>query len=906
MKPGIKQGMGWVVLALVAGCADAGTSTPDADVADATDTADATDSAGSADTVETADTAVDTETDATGLAFGEPCTAATECASRVCLDYPEDGQPGICSNRCGDSTQCPPEFICDALDPNATDVAIICLPINSCLDGDDDGYGFGPSCRGADCDDSTRARNPQASELCDGADDDCDGLVDDNATDVGQNCATGFSGECAAGRTVCSSGLAVCEASFTPAEESCDGRDTDCDGTTDEGEDGLPLARTCYEGPAGTLGVGACVQGVQTCDRSAFSSCVGAVLPQAETCDGIDNDCNGAVDEGLALVPWYVDADGDGQGNPALPPVESCGLVPGRALVADDCDDSRATSFPGAAEIVGDEIDQDCDGAELCFADADGDEFRTATTIRSSDLDCTDLGEAARTVAAVDCNDTTTLIYPGAPEITGNEVDENCDGQELCYVDADNDGYRLDTTLLSANISCANDGEAPVADPRGDCDDLDSRRRPGQSEICNGVDDNCDGTADEGVAAVGYYLDRDGDGFGDFAESPVLRCVAPVGYVGNNLDCDDRSGLVSPNGVETVGDGVDQDCDGRELCFEDSDGDNFRSEASFLSSDRDCADPGEAFRYMTAGDCDDTAFTSYPGAVEVAGDSTDSSCDGQEICFVDGDGDGFRSESTIFSIDISCLLPGLARAGDPANDCNDRDDTISPAASESCDLVDEDCDGAIDNGIATTNYYPDRDVDSYGDANVAPLARCSPPPGYVTNRLDCQDLDVSVRPGATETIGDEIDENCDGVEFCFVDSDGDGYRPTGNTITVSVDADCRDFGEARRVVPQGDCNDSNFAVKPSATELPADGVDQDCNGQELCYVDADNDGYRPPSMAQLVSFNLSCVDVGENTAAAPATDCNDTNQVINPGISEIPCDGIDQNCNGLLDEGVCD
>ena len=130
MKPGIKQGLGWVVLALVAGCADAGTSTPDADVADATDTADATDSAGSADTVETADTAVDTETDATGLAFGEPCTAATECASRVCLDYPEDGQPGICSNRCGDSTQCPPEFICDALDPNATDVAIICLPIN--------------------------------------------------------------------------------------------------------------------------------------------------------------------------------------------------------------------------------------------------------------------------------------------------------------------------------------------------------------------------------------------------------------------------------------------------------------------------------------------------------------------------------------------------------------------------------------------------------------------------------------------------------------------------------------------------------------------------------------------------------------------------------------------------------
>jgi hypothetical protein len=59
-------------------------------------------------------------------------------------------------------------------------------------------------------------------------------------------------------------------------------------------------------------------------------------------------------------------------------------------------------------------------------------------------------------------------------------------------------------------------------------------------------------------------------------------------------------------------------------------------------------------------------------------------------------------------------------------------------------------------------------------------------------------------------------------------------------------------------------------------------------------------------MALVVSFNLSCVDVGETTGLAPATDCNDNNQVINPGISEITCDGIDQNCNGLLDEGVCD
>ena len=130
-----------------------------------------------------------------GVAF---CTPDDECSTGLCLFVDDSVAEGICSSYCSDDEDCPDGWACRLYSNTGDDAQQVCVPLDLCVDGDGDGYGFGPSCRGADCDDSTRARNPQASEVCDGADDDCDELVDDNATDVGQNCATGFSGECAA------------------------------------------------------------------------------------------------------------------------------------------------------------------------------------------------------------------------------------------------------------------------------------------------------------------------------------------------------------------------------------------------------------------------------------------------------------------------------------------------------------------------------------------------------------------------------------------------------------------------------------------------------------------------------------------------------------------------------------
>lgn len=128
-----------------------------------------------------------------------------------------------------------------------------------------------------------------------------------------------------------------------------------------------------------------------------------------------------------------------------------------------------------------------------------------------------------------DCDDSSSNIHPGATEIPGDEVDQNCDGQELCYVDADNDGYRLgdgSTTIISSDLDCTGPGEAVFSDPTGDCNDQNSSVHPGASEICNGMDDNCDGNIDEdGVCPSIYgvkYHDKNGNGQRDEGEESLV------------------------------------------------------------------------------------------------------------------------------------------------------------------------------------------------------------------------------------------------------------------------------------------------------------------------------------------------------------------------------------------------
>ena len=131
----------------------------------------------------------------------------------------------------------------------------------------------------------------------------------------------------------------------------------------------------------------------------------------------------------------------------------------------------------------------------------------------------------------------------------------------------------------------------------------------------------------------------------------------------------------------------------------------------------------------------------------------------------------------------------------------------------------------------------------------------------------------------------------------YTDADGDGHGAVGAS------------GVASCAQPQGtsadnaDCDDADSAVHPDAQEVVGDAVDQDCDGAELCYVDGDGDGYRSPGGATVASATLTCTDAGQATRDAPETDCDDADLRLHGGAAEI-CDGADNNCNGVADEGV--
>ncbi len=832
---------------------------------------------------------------------GQPCRQDRDCQAGVCIDIPGVSGQSICTVICLSDSDCGSGLDCVPVTTGA-DAVSACIPVNQCLDGDGDGFGFGAACTGLDCDDADPAVNPRGVEGCDGIDNDCDGLIDDTPIDAGRSCETGFAGRCAQGVTVCSSNALECQPDVLPEDEVCDGIDNDCDGAADEDDVGQPLSRTCYDGPAGTAGVGICAGGRQTCAAGDFGGCLGQTLPAVEICDGVDNDCNGLADDETREVSWYQDADGDGFGSPSASPLSSCVPPAGYVQNADDCDDGERLVNPSAEEQPGDGVDGNCDGTELCFADQDGDGFVSGSAIRSADADCADPGEFDLTALGGDCDDSDPQSYPGAPEIVGNEADNDCDGREICFADADGDGVRSSDEVLSENVVCTDPGEARLTLLAGDCDDRDAAIRPGQLESCNGVDDDCNGAVDDRLPTRRYFVDRDGDGFGTSQIAAIDSCAPVTGYVENDGDCDDSSGDVFPGAVEAAGDGIDQNCDGRELCFADADGDGYRGTGTLLSADGDCVDAGEASAAMPAGDCLDSDRLVRPGVAELPGDGIDQNCDGQESCYADADGDGARTDVLIASPDTLCDALGEASPRAVAGDCDDLNASRRPGATEVCNGVDDNCDGVTDEGLATQSYWRDADGDGYGAAGASPTLSCGPVAGAVSNDGDCDDARATVKPGATETAGDGVDQNCDGQELCYLDADDDGYRP-GLVVIVSADIDCLDTGEALAVEPEGDCDDSNPSVRPGTAEGVGDGSDQNCDGQELCYLDADNDGYRPDGGATVVSPDLRCDAPTEAVSSDPAGDCADTDSGRNPGAPEL-CDGVDNDCNGLTDDNI--
>jgi predicted small lipoprotein YifL len=361
---------------------------------------------------------------------GTLCRSDADCREGTCEPVLAGSDRGICALPCTTDDDCRRTEECLLLQNSGGDLVRLCFPSALCIDADEDGFGLGPGCRGADCDDTDPGRFPGAPERCDGLDNNCDGTIDVDPIDAGRECDTGLAGVCARGLSACEGGVPTCTALQGPSPERCDGLDNDCDGEIDNRGPGQPLERACYSGPADTRGRGPCREGFERCEDGSWTSCANQVLPTSEICDGVDNNCDGETDEGLERSTFYPDRDGDTFGSAGVPGVQACRAPADHVANRLDCDDTDATVYPGATERPGDGIDQNCDGLELCFVDADGDGFRSPVSqvILSANLACDGPGEASLATPAGDCDDARSAVYPGAPERCDG-FDNDCDGR---------------------------------------------------------------------------------------------------------------------------------------------------------------------------------------------------------------------------------------------------------------------------------------------------------------------------------------------------------------------------------------------------------------------------------------------------------------------------------------------
>jgi hypothetical protein len=614
------------------------------------------------------------------------------------------------------------------------------------------------------------------------------------------------------------------DASVLPgAPEECDGKDNDCNLIVDEGfpDSDLDGWKDCIDEDD---------DNDKTDDALDCAPLDASVYPSAqELCDGKDNDCDGAVDE------EYPDNDGDGVPDCQDDDKDGDGVENG----ADNC---PATPNPEQEDQDGDAIGNACDN------DADGDAIPDGQD-NCPGLKNTQQGDVDDDGVGDPCDD----------DIDGDEV---ANGEDNCTLvanqaqeDSDNDGV---------GDACEDDTDGDGVPDTLDCAPLEPAAAPGQEEICDGLDNDCDFMVDEG------FTDTDADSLKDCIDTDDDNDGDP-----DETDCGPKDGTINSKAVELC-DGKDNDCDdkidedlgattcGQGACVHTVDNcvggaitwcNPFEGISPEVcdGADNDCnglTDEGLGFASCGLGACAHTV-ANCQGGQPVQCDPLEGAS--PEVC--DGKDNNCNSQTdeelpllacgkgNCFHTTPSCI-GGVVTLCDP----------MKGALLEACDGQDNDCDGEVDEGLGTTGCG---------------LGICL---HTVENCVDGLPQLCNPIEGATQETCDGVDNDCDGLADEDLGILSCGLGPCANSVPACIE------GLAQECVP-----------KELATDEICDGKDNDCDGQ--------SDEDLPPLTCGLGA----CLHSVSACLAGQPQECDPLEGAVNE-----ECDNLDNDCDGIVDNGFAD